>query len=64
MTPLARTALQWFERHGPIGWFDHAAPTATMRRRLVRLGYVEEIRPVVGLLKYQVTKTGREALNK
>jgi hypothetical protein len=62
MTPLARADLQWFADHGPIGWFDRTAPTDAMRRRLLRQGLIEELRPPAGMIKYQITSKGRDAL--
>ena len=63
MTPLMRKDLQWFADRGPVGWFDRTAPTDAMRRLLLRDGLIEELKPTpVGLIKYQITDKGHEAL--
>lgn len=68
MTPTARDALQWFAASGPIGWFDRSAPSSSMRRRLVSLGLVEEVkearRAFIDPTRFQLSQAGRDALAK
>jgi hypothetical protein len=65
MTPKAKAALEWFVKHGPIGWFGtDNGPSVSMRRNLEKQGLIEPIKPKngFGLLKFQISQAGRNAL--
>ena len=58
-------ALRWFEWHEPVGLFGATAPTKAMRDSMERRGLIMRV-PMpersVGLIKYQRTPKGRNAL--
>lgn len=63
-TPQCLHALTWFAEREPVGWFDKTAPNHSMRSSLERRGLIMRIGPrrAVGLIKYELTPRGRDAL--
>lgn len=59
-----RRALEWFAQRGAVGWFDNSAPSAAMRRAMVKEGQLEIVpdERIVHVQRWRLTDAGRSAL--
>lgn len=66
ITPAQRKALEWIEANQPVRWFpcDSAAPSLSFAKRLVKIGFVRQVRPdaPVGMVEFSLTDVGRAAI--
>lgn len=60
MTPAMRKGLLWFAKQdGPVGLFDHDAPTRQIREKLQAQGYITRV-PVRSMFVHlAITDKGR-----
>jgi hypothetical protein len=64
LTVGKKRAIEWFAKRGEVGWFDNSAPSAAMRRAMIRDGLLETVpddRPI-HLRRFRLTESGRAAL--
>lgn len=66
LTPAQRKALKWFKENEPVRWFpcDNTGLSLSFSRRLVKLGFVRQVRPVgaVGMCEFSLTEQGIAAI--
>ncbi len=55
--------LRWLAEHGPCSWANKHSPSPRQRRQLIKLGLVEEVPTLIGIIYFRVTDAGREFVN-
>lgn len=65
LTEGRRHALEWFTKHGTVAWFDNSAPSASMRRAMVKDGQLEIVpdERIVHVQRWRLTDAGRTTLS-
>ncbi|MEK1930675.1 MAG: hypothetical protein AAAC47_13005 [Pararhizobium sp.] len=61
-----RRAIEWFATRGEVAWFDNSAPSAAMRRAMIRDGQLEKVPDsrIMHVQRWRLTDVGRSAISK